>query len=244
MSPDLAIPADFYKLSSMKSALDEYRTFFREFRETFNTTGAIAPSGKSLAKAIVTPLRDHEKPSRILEVGAGTGAVTKEIIKHVRERDLFDAVELNERFVEVLNYRFAHEPAWKKVASRCRVLHMAVQELHPDELYDYVICGVPFNNFSIGLTREIFRHLTKLLKPGGTLTFFEYKWIRGFKGLVAGPTERKRLTGVGRVLGRYLQRFEFQCNTAWVNFPPAMAHHLRLDVERPVRKNKRRRASK
>lgn len=228
----------------MKTALDEYRTFFREFRQTFNTTGAIAPSGKSLAKAIVTPLREHSKPSRILEIGAGTGAVTKEIIKHVRGDDWFDAVELNDRFVDVLNYRFQHESAWKKVADRCRVLHMAVQDLHPEELYDYIICGVPFNNFSVGLTREIFRHMTKLLKPGGTLTFFEYKWIRRFKGLVANRNERKRLTGVGRVLGRYLQRFEVDCNTAWVNFPPAMAHHLRLDVERPVRRKKRRTASR
>jgi phospholipid N-methyltransferase len=105
---------------------------------------------------------------------------------------------------------------------------MEVQKLKPDELYDFLICGVPFNNFSIGLTREIFRHFTKLLKPGGTLTFFEYKWIRRFKGFMANSNERKRLTGVGHVLGRYLKRYEFQCDTAWVNFPPAMAHHLRL----------------
>lgn len=212
----------------MKSTLSEYRTFFREFRETFKTTGAIAPSGRSLARATVQPLVDRDRPARILEVGAGTGAVTREIVKHIREGDLLDVVELNERFVEVLNYRFANEPSWKRVASQARVLHMEVQKLKPDELYDFLICGVPFNNFSIGLTREIFRHFTKLLKPGGTLTFFEYKWIRRFKGFMANSNERKRLTGVGHVLGRYLKRYEFQCDTAWVNFPPAMAHHLRL----------------
>jgi phospholipid N-methyltransferase len=110
---------------------------------------------------------------------------------------------------------------------------MEVQKLHPEELYDFLICGVPFNNFSIGLTREIFRHFTKLLKPGGTLTFFEYKWIRRFKGIVATSSERKRLQGVGQVLDRYLKRYEFRCNTAWVNFPPAMAHHLRLAEASP-----------
>ena len=224
----LAFPSDFYTLFQMKSTLSEYRTFFREFRETFNTTGAIAPSGRSLARATVQPLVDRDQPARILEVGAGPGAVTREIVKHIREGDLLDVVELNERFVDVLKYRFANEPSWKRVSSQSRVLHMEVQKLKPDELYDFLICGVPFNNFSIGLTREIFRHFTKLLKPGGTLTFFEYKWIRRFKGIVASSSERKRLMGVGTVLGRYLQRYEFQCNTAWVNFPPAMAHHLRL----------------
>ena len=217
----------------MKSTLAEYRTFFREFRETFKTTGAIAPSGRSLARATVQPLVDRDYPARILEVGAGTGAVTREIVKHIREGDQLDVVELNERFVDVLKYRFAHEPSWKRVADQSRVLHMEVQKLHPEELYDFLICGVPFNNFSIGLTREIFRHFTKLLKPGGTLTFFEYKWIRRFKGIVANSSERKRLQGVGQVLDRYLKRYEFRCNTAWVNFPPAMAHHLRLAEASP-----------
>lgn len=226
----------------MKHAIAEYRTFFREFRETFKTTGAITPSGRSLAKAVCKPLSEHDRPVRVLEVGSGTGAVTKEIVKHVREGDWFDAVELNERFVDVLNYRFQNEAGFKKVADRCRVLHMAVQQLRPDDPYDFIICGVPFNNFSVGLTREIFRHLTKLIRPGGTLSFFEYKWIRRFKVLLANSQERKRLNGVGNVLGRYLNRYEVHCDTAWINFPPALAHHLRFDAqESPPKQTTRRR---
>lgn len=232
----------------MKQALAEYRTFFREFRQTFKTTGAIAPSGRSLARAVCRPMADHQRPVKILEIGAGTGAVTKEILRYVGPEDRFDAVELNERFVEVLNDRFATEPAWQKVADRCRVLHAAVQDLRVDEPYDFVVCGVPFNNFSIGLTRELFRHMTKLVKPDGTLTFFEYLWIRRFKVLVSNKVERKRLSGVERVLGRYLQRFEYKCDTVWVNFPPALAHHLTLDParEKPKAKpgKKRRRRAK
>jgi len=233
----------------MKQSLAEYRAFFREFRQTFKTTGAITPSGRSLARAICRPFADHSQPIRILEIGAGTGAVTKEILRHVGPEDRFDAVELNERFVDVLNDRFATEPTFKKVADRCRVLHAAVQELPVEVPYDFVICGVPFNNFSVGLTREIFRHMTKLVAPGGTLTFFEYLWIRRFKVLVAGKNERRRLSGVGRVLGSYLHRFEYKCDTVWVNFPPALAHHLKLDKEqdrpapRPKKKRRHARAS-
>lgn len=230
----------------MKQSLSEYRTFFREFRQTFKTTGAIAPSGRSLARAICRPMEGHTRPISILEIGAGTGAVTKEIIRHVEPADRFDAVELNERFVDVLNDRFAKEAPFKKVADRCRVLHAAVQDLPTETKYDFVICGVPFNNFSVGLTREIFRHMTKLVAPGGTLTFFEYLWIRRFKVLVANKNERRRLSGVGQVLGRYLHRYEFKCDTVWVNFPPALAHHLKLDEEqprKPARRRKKRRAA-
>lgn len=231
----------------MKRAIDEYRTFFREFRETFKTTGAIAPSGRSLARATVKPLAEHKGPKKVLEVGPGTGAVTKEIVRHIHSHDQFDMVELNDRFVDVLNYRFQHEPTWHKVSEQSRVLHMAVQEVPAEQQYDYIVCGVPFNNFSIGLTREIFRHMCKLLKPGGTLSFFEYLWIRRFKVLLASKQERKRLSGVGRVLGRYLHRYEFKCDTCWVNFPPALSHHLRLDpnaasTAKPKKRRRRKKA--
>ncbi|MFM9069433.1 MAG: class I SAM-dependent methyltransferase [Planctomycetota bacterium] len=212
----------------MKKTITEYRTFFREFRETFNTTGAIAPSGRSLARATVRPLSEHQGPKRVLEVGPGTGAITKEIVKHIHPGDVFDLVEVNERFVELLQRQFEQEPTWRQVAPQTRVWHKTVQEMPTDEPYDYIVCGVPFNNFSIGLTREIFRHMIKLLKPGGTLSFFEYLWIRRLKLMVVSQSVRKRLGGDGQVLGRYLDRYEFRCDTCWINFPPCMSHHLRV----------------
>jgi phospholipid N-methyltransferase len=214
----------------MKHKLSELQTFFREFRRSFETTGAIAPSGRSLARSICLPISEHRHSARILEVGPGTGAVTQEIVRHVGPSDHFDLVELNESFVEALHYRFEHENSFRKVRDRTTILHKSVQEIPPEQLYDYIICGVPFNNFSTGLVREIMRHLTKLLKPGGTLSFFEYLWIRRIKVLLAARNERRRLTSVGRVLERYLDRYEFACQTVWVNFPPALAHHMQLET--------------
>lgn len=212
----------------MKKTITEYRTFFKEFRTSFHTTGAIAPSGRALCRAVIKPLSRHQQPVRVLEVGAGTGAATKEIVKEIRPGDHFDLVELNERFVQVLQHRFASEPDFMRVAAQSSIHHCSIQEIPAEEKYDFIICGVPFNNFPISLVKEILRHMTKLLKPGGTLSFFEYLWIRRFKAIVATRQERRRLEGVGRVLDRYVTRYEFQCDTAWINFPPAMAHHLRL----------------
>ena len=220
---------NFLNVGFMKRKLSEYQTFFREFRRSFATTGAIAPSGRSLARAVCRPISERRRPARILEVGPGTGAVTQEIVRHIGPGDHFDLVELNDSFVETLQYRFQHEAAFKRVADRATILHKAVQELHPDQPYDFIVCGVPFNNFSTGLVREIMRHLTKLLRPGGTMSFFEYLWIRQVKVLLAAKDERRRLSSVGRVLGRYLKRYEFACDTAWVNVPPALAHHLRFE---------------
>ena len=102
----------------MLRRISEYSTFVREFRRTFETTGALLPSGRLLGRALVRPISAHEAPVRVLEVGAGTGAVTKEILRHVRPDDHFDVVELNDRFVHVLQNRFATEPAFQAVADR------------------------------------------------------------------------------------------------------------------------------
>lgn len=213
----------------MLRQLSEVTTFLGEFRRTFYTTGAVLPSGKQLARAVCRPLREHAKPVRVLEVGPGTGAVTQEIVKHIRPGDQFDIVELNDRFVELLKKRFETEPSFKRVSEQSSIHHKPVQDLQVDQPYDVIISGLPVNNFPIGLVRELMRHLASLVAPHGTLSFFEYLAIRRMKVLVAGHSERRRLAGVGRVIEHYLRQYEFRCDTAWINFPPALIHHLRLD---------------
>ena len=55
--------------------------FFRQFREQFETTGAIAPSSRFLAHAMTRFLRQRDSAAvRVLEIGPGTGPVTEKII--------------------------------------------------------------------------------------------------------------------------------------------------------------------
>ena len=217
--------------------IHEYATFLREFRRTFRTTGAVAPSGRLLARALAQPLAQQREPSRILEVGPGTGAITRELVRHIGAEDVFHLVELNDRFVEVLRKRFDREPAFQRVSEQATIYHLPVQELRVVEPYDFIVCGLPFNNFSTEQVKSIFRHMLRLLQPGGTLSFYEYLWIRGMTMLVANGLERRRVARVGRILKRYLSRYEYRCDKVLINMPPALAHHLRqeISVEAPVR---------
>jgi phospholipid N-methyltransferase len=215
----------------MLHRIAEYSTFVREFRRTFETTGAIVPSGRLLARALVRPLSHHNGAARILEVGAGTGAVTGEILKHVTDQDHLTLVELNARFVDVLRRRFQKEPAFSQVADRTSIVHAAVQEVQVDQPYDYIISGLPLNNFSKDQVRDIFQHLLSLLRPGGTLSFYEYLWIRRFKMLVSTRQERHRVREVGSLVKDYLKKYEVHCDTVFVNVPPALAHHLRWEPD-------------
>ncbi len=89
----------------MRQRLADYRVFWRQFRQAYNSTGAVLPSGRSLAVALSHFVRDGEaasaagkngtvaqsnnavKARRILEVGPGTGAVTVQIIDDMRPQD-------------------------------------------------------------------------------------------------------------------------------------------------------------
>jgi phospholipid N-methyltransferase len=213
----------------MKRRIAEYSTFFREFRRTFHTTGAMTPSGRYLARALTRPIVNHSRPVRILEAGPGTGAVTQEIVRHVRPGDELHIVELNDRFVESLRRRFESDPRFHRIASQTQIIHAPVQDVSPDEPYDYIVCGIPFNNFPPHLVRTIFRHMMGVLKPGGTLTFFEYLWVRPIKMLVASPGERRRVAKVGCVLRRYIDRYERDRDNVYLNVFPAVAHYLHRD---------------
>lgn len=207
--------------------LRDYRLFFREYLRHFHHTGAIAPSSRWLAAALARYVDRGQGPRRVLEVGPGTGAVTREIVARLGRHDQFDLVELNERFAERLRRRFEHEPRFTAVATRARVIHGRVEELAGDPPYDVIVSGLPLNNFSVSDVEQILRTFEKLLAPGGTLSFFEYIGVRPARALVSGRAERERLRGVGRALRQTLAGGEFHREWIWPNLPPAYVHHLR-----------------
>ena len=104
--------------------------FFRQFRTQFHTTGAIAPSSRRLARAMTRHIAGPRGPARILEVGPGTGAVTRRILRLLRTEDRLDLVELNESFADLLRQRFQSDPAFQlrgRPGTGPRLRHRVVQ---------------------------------------------------------------------------------------------------------------------
>jgi len=215
--------------------LREYATFFRQFRQRFETTGAIAPSSRWLARAMARPLseRDAASPVRVLEIGPGTGAVTETLVRQLRATDHFDLVELNTTFAELLELRFEREPDWQRVRSRSQVHVVPIQEFQTDAPYDFVISGLPFNNFPARLVGEILESVCHLVKPGGILSYFEYQFVRSIRRRIGSRPERERLTEIDTVLRRYTDRLRFRRDRVFMNLPPAWVQHLRLAQNPP-----------
>lgn len=205
----------------------DLRLFFREFRRSFHTTGAIAPSGPALSAALARPALELAGPRRVLEVGPGTGVVTRCLARGWRPEDRLDIVEINPVFAEVIREKLQRDAAYQSLAGSTNVVCAAIETAPLPEPYDAVISGLPLNNFDPLTVRRILGILTTVVRPGGTVSFFEYAAIRGAKQRVASRDERQRLRQVGRELANVFADHDCRRETIWLNIPPAWVHHLR-----------------
>lgn len=231
----------------MRQRWADYRVFWREFRQQYHTTGAVLPSGRALAIALARFVREGDAAlpaaarhgntkstvasaggRRILEVGPGTGAVTGQIIRAMRDEDQLDLVERNEQFVAQLRARLQTDPAFSRVNDRIRLIHASVEDLPEDEPYDLIVSGLPLNNFPVELVAQILGKLRRLLAPNGTLSFFEYVAVRKAKSLISRQTERERLRGIGKVFDEILSKHEVRRDLVPLNVTPAWVHHVRF----------------
>ncbi len=127
--------------------------------------GALAPSGKSLAKLMA---KDVGAGARVVELGAGTGTVTAALLANgVAPRDLH-LVERDLKFVEILKRRF---PRCHVVAADALELD---RQLGTTADFDFVISGLPLLCFSPAKRARVFQQGLRLLKPLGRLHQFTY----------------------------------------------------------------------
>ncbi len=201
--------------------------FIAQAIRNYHFTGAVAPSSPALAKAMTKSLRLHQGPKRILEVGPGTGPFTKQILKSLRDGDELHIVEINPAFASRLDETLL-QPFQRKQPQRFVHLHCeAIETAGVTGRFDYIVCGLPFNNFPPSLVRSIFRRMISLLNDGGELSYFEYAAVRVMKGSFVNSAGRRKLSQIGAV-GKVLQKRHKGTRTLVMgNFPPAVAVKLR-----------------
>ncbi|WP_331769668.1 methyltransferase domain-containing protein (plasmid) [Embleya sp. NBC_00888] len=204
--------------------------FLIEALRDFRTTGAVAPSSRRLAALLTDPVREQAgRPLNILEVGAGTGSVTRALIPLVASGSRLDVVEANPRFAAGLRHLVRTHPH-PAAAHRVRVHEKLIERHRPDHRYDVIVSGLPFTNFAPEQVRAIMDRYLELLHPGGALTYFTYLATGPARRLLGSRSDVSRHWAVERVLTDFQRRHATGRWTVWGNVPPTAVWQLRTPL--------------
>lgn len=200
--------------------------FFHQAFRNIRTTGSVMPSSQALAQAMTRSACNHAGRKRVLEVGPGTGPFTGPILRSLRPGDAFDVVELNGEFCRHIESR--HLAPFRTANPQVTVrLHQgAIEDADLERGYDFIVCGLPFNNFPLALTEAIFSQMIDLLRSGGELTFFEYVGAREVKRPFVGREHRRAIDGLTSLHRATAQRHAVRREIVVANIPPACAVHI------------------
>jgi len=204
-------------------------TFIRQSLKDFRTIGSLTPSSSFLARGIARNLPEHIGDDyRVLEVGPGTGSLTRAIVRRMNGHGHLDLWELSPAFCTVLRKRLAEDPLFRRMQSRVLVHEGDVRSLPPEPRYNAIISGLPFNNFRPEEVQGFLEHFRALLKPKGALVWFEYVAIRQLKAVFVDKARREQLQGIRDVTRRFCRGHQYRQEIIAINFPPARIRHLRF----------------
>ncbi|MBB6730582.1 class I SAM-dependent methyltransferase [Cohnella zeiphila] len=147
---------------------EESRIFFRKFVQDPKQVGSVAPSSRFLAEAMTRPI-PWEKAVSVAELGAGTGAITREIAKRARPST---NVYLFEKDAKMRRRLAEAYPQYGCFANAENVLD--VLERAGLEPLDGIVSGLPFYNFSESLRSRLIGQIEGALKPDGLFVAFQY----------------------------------------------------------------------
>ena len=131
-------------------------------------TGALLPSGADLAQAMAAHV--HPGLGGVLELGAGTGAITRALFERGLRVGELILVEKDPGLADLLARRFPDAVVLRGDAGRLKRLLLAEGVGHPQT----VVSSLPLLSMP-GLTRlRVLSEIVSVLGPGGTYVQFTY----------------------------------------------------------------------
>lgn len=147
---------------------DEIR-FIRGMMSTPKTVGAIMPTSNRMA-ARMASIIDTGSGLPVLELGPGTGVITKAILeKGVQPEDLV-SIEYSTDFVHHLRGKY---PGVNFINGDAFALAETLKE-YRGQKFDCVISGIPLLNFPMHQRVSLIEELLKLIPVGRPVVQFSY----------------------------------------------------------------------
>jgi phospholipid N-methyltransferase len=157
---------------NLRAATAERRLFLREFALDPLRIASVTPSGVALARQMVLPVPLRGQPV-VVELGAGTGPMTRAIRQRLGGRGRHLAVELNPRLASVLADRCPDVEVIE--GDSCRISeYLAHRGL---ERADVVVSGLPWTvGASESAPRPLVSAVADALADDGAFAQFTYAW--------------------------------------------------------------------
>jgi phosphatidylethanolamine/phosphatidyl-N-methylethanolamine N-methyltransferase len=149
--------------------MNENIQFLQAFLKNPAKVGAIAPSSPELARKMI----DGIKPSAdniVLELGVGTGAITKFIQDIVPDERSYLGIELDRTMVRSLNKNFPDLDIVRGSAVEAQAIH-ARSGLGK---VSHIICCLPFVSLPKEVGEKIMEEVDGFMQQGCTFRTFQY----------------------------------------------------------------------
>jgi phosphatidylethanolamine/phosphatidyl-N-methylethanolamine N-methyltransferase len=181
-----------------KHRLDDEVRFIRSWLEKPLETGAVAPSGKMLARTMASYV-DPNVTGPVIELGPGTGPVTEALVTQGVDPARLVLVEYNPMFCRLLRTRY---PAATVVQGDAYGLKRALGKVISQRAAAAVVSGLPIVTKSVRTRLRLINEALGFLSPGAPFIQFTYAVVpplpRAIAGVRAEASER-----------------------IWLNLPPA-----------------------
>jgi phosphatidylethanolamine/phosphatidyl-N-methylethanolamine N-methyltransferase len=191
-------------------------TFAMQALADFRTVGAVAPSSRYLTRAMIDPL-PLRRAQVVVELGCGTGAVTRALLNEMPRKSVLLAFEINPRFSSYLREQISD--------SRLEVITTSAENIREEvhrrgfKQVDAVASSLALTLMSDKLKHDILSESGGVLSRSGVFTQYLYlhgiQWQGGKPGIFAGA----------RMLHKHFR--DVAQTIVWPNLPPAFVYACR-----------------
>ena len=131
--------------------------------------GSIAPSSPDLALKMIEGIEADEK-NIVLELGVGTGAITKFLQDRIPNDESYLGIELDKDLVESLKKKYHNLKIVSGNACETSLIH---QKSGLGKV-GYIICCLPFVSLPNEVGEKILSEIDKFMQEGCTFRTFQY----------------------------------------------------------------------
>jgi phospholipid N-methyltransferase len=142
--------------------------FLRAFVAHPRQVGAVLPTSRAAVRDMLD-MADVPGAGLVVELGAGTGSQTAEILARMGADARLVALEIDSRLAKLLTERF-DDPRLQVVCDSAENLHDHLG----GKKADVVVCALPFTSLEPNLRRRILEELPRVLAPRGVAVVIQY----------------------------------------------------------------------